>query len=80
MDWTTGVLDTRPVLRAVLDTAIAIPSNRVSSSVVSSEAQIESVSAWPTWLEVVEPDALSSNTYERVQDMLTLLKERRGSG
>jgi hypothetical protein len=41
-------------------------------------AEVESVAAWARWLEVVEPEAFPSNTYERVQVTLTLLKEKHG--
>ena len=38
--------------------------------------EIDAVAAWARWLETVQPDAYHDNTYERVQDTLTLLKER----
>ncbi|NNE82976.1 MAG: hypothetical protein HKN28_03300 [Alphaproteobacteria bacterium] len=37
-------------------------------------AEVDAVAAWAQWLEIVEPDAYHTNTYERVQDTLTLLK------
>jgi hypothetical protein len=32
------------------------------------------VAAWARWLEIVQPEAYHANTYDRVQDTLTLLK------
>lgn len=40
--------------------------------------EVEAVAAWASWLAEVQPDAFHANTYERVQDTLTLLWERRG--
>lgn len=37
-------------------------------------AEVDAVAAWAQWLEIFEPDAYHPNTYERVQDTLTLLK------
>jgi len=43
-------------------------------------AEIDAVAAWARWLEIVLPDAFHANTYERVQDTLTLLKLKSGGG
>ena len=43
-------------------------------------AEVNAVAAWARWLELVQPDAFHSNTYDRVQDTLTLLKGRHGLG
>jgi hypothetical protein len=39
-----------------------------------SLGEIDAVVAWVRWLEIVQPDEIYGNTYERVQDTLTLLK------
>lgn len=39
-----------------------------------SDAEVDAVAAWARWLEAVGPEAFHANTYERVQDTLTLLK------
>jgi hypothetical protein len=39
-------------------------------------AELESVGAWARWLQDVDPGAFHANTFERVQQSLTLLKER----
>ena len=44
-----------------------------------SRAQTQAVAAWVRWLEAVEPDAFFDNTYERVQQTLSLLQAERGS-
>jgi hypothetical protein len=36
--------------------------------------EIDAVVAWARWLEIVQPDEICGNTYERVQDTLALLK------
>jgi hypothetical protein len=38
--------------------------------------EIDAVAAWGRWLELVLPDAFHRNTYARVQETLTLLKEK----
>ena len=43
-----------------------------------SAAELDSVAAWVRWLEAIEPDSFRHNTYERVHDTLSLLKERCG--
>jgi len=40
-----------------------------------STAEVDAVAAWARWLEAVEPNAFHANTYERMQDTLTLLKQ-----
>jgi len=44
-----------------------------------SAAEVDAVAAWARWFEAVQPDAFHANTYERVQDTLALLKEKRGA-
>jgi hypothetical protein len=39
-----------------------------------SVQEIEAVRSWLRWFEHVEPEAFQSNTYERVDDTLTLLQ------
>lgn len=36
--------------------------------------EIDAVAAWACWLAIVQPETTYENTYERVQDTLTLLK------
>ena len=38
-----------------------------------SVEEIEAVRSWVRWFETVQPEAFQSNTYERVEDTLTLL-------
>ncbi|MDX1402492.1 MAG: DUF6714 family protein [Kiloniellales bacterium] len=38
--------------------------------------QIDVVADWARWLEIVQPDAYHLNTYDRVQDSLTLLRQK----
>lgn len=38
--------------------------------------ELDAVSAWARWLEIVQPHGFHSHTYARVQNTLTLLKER----
>lgn len=40
-------------------------------------AEIDAVSAWMHWFQAVEPDAYKPNTFERIQETLMLLKEKR---
>ena len=39
-----------------------------------SVEEIEAVAAWARWLAIVQPDETHGNTYDRVQDTLTLLE------
>lgn len=39
-----------------------------------SADEVEAVASWVRWLETVEPNGFFDNTYERVQDTLTLLQ------
>jgi hypothetical protein len=41
-----------------------------------SVAELDAVAAWVRWLQIVQPDEIYGNSYERVQDTLTLLKWR----
>ncbi len=42
-----------------------------------SVEEIEAVRSWVRWFERVQPDAFQSNTFERVENTLTLLQEFR---
>jgi hypothetical protein len=43
-----------------------------------SADELDAVAAWVRWLRAVQPDAFHANTYDRVEETLRLLKERRG--
>lgn len=40
-------------------------------------AELDAVAAWMHWFQAVEPDAYKPNTFERIQETLMLLKEKR---
>jgi hypothetical protein len=54
-------------------------THRAWMETAEAKAEVNAVVAWARWLERVQPDAFHSNTYDRVQDTLTLLKERQRS-
>ncbi len=41
-----------------------------------SAEEIDAVAAWVRWLEIVQPDQVHENVYERAQDTLSLLKTK----